>query len=323
MKFILIGDCHSTASSKDEVEKLLIWAYNYAKEYFTDGIILLGDLFDTHQHVNLDVTYSYLKIFRQCNDIEWILIPGNHDHSVHGSRLEHALLPFNVLNNVKIFDAPDNKVQSYKGIDFAPFTRTEEEFLQLCEARQNELLICHQEFKGAEYESGFYAPHGTDLSKVPYKQIISGHIHKIQQIGPCFYLGSPRWLKTSDANQPKMIYLLDNNRITKQFDTRVICKPIYKFEITEQSTLPEINDNARYIIEVTGTATFLDKMNTKYSGTAEVRGILSYKNDIVVKESTGIDMALQNFVLNEYDMQYLSDKEKFWSRLKEELRNEH
>jgi len=320
VKAILIGDCHSTASSKDEVEKLLLWAYDYAKKYECEDIIMVGDLFDTHQHVNLDVTYSYLKIFGQCKDVKWVMIPGNHDHSVHGSRLEHALVPFKVLPNVLILDAPHNLVQNYKGIDFAPFCRTEEEFLQLCQGKQSELLICHQEFKGAEYENGFFAPHGTDLDKVPYTKILSGHIHKPSQVGPCYYVGAPRWLKTSDANQPRFIYLLDGHQLIKQFDTRVVCRPIYKFDIMEGSELPVIEPNARYIIEARGTATFLDKINTKYSGKAEVRGVLEYQKDISIKESVGINKALENFVLNEYKLQYVQDKEWFWDKLKEELR---
>ncbi len=322
MKCIIVGDCHSTASSKSEVEKLLFWTYDLAKKYECPDIVLLGDLFDTHQHVNLEVTYSYLKIFKSCPDVKWVMIPGNHDHSVHGSRLEHALLPFAVLPNVLILDAPDGLVQSYKGVDFAPFCRTEEEFLKLCEGKQNDLLICHQEFQGAEYENGFFAPNGTDVTKVPYTQIISGHIHKQSQVGACFYLGAPRWLKSSDANQARVVALMDDNKIVKQFDTRVVCKAIYKYELVEGAPLPEIQENARYIIEARGTASFLDRMNSKFAGKAEVRGILEYKKDISIKESMGIDKALENFVLNEYQMQFLKDKEKdgFWSQLKEDLR---
>ncbi len=320
MDCIIVGDCHSTASSKGEVEKLLFWAYDLAKQNNVQDIVMLGDLFDTHQHVNLEVTYSYLKIFRNCPDVKWVMIPGNHDHSVHGSRFEHALLPFLVMPNVLILDAPKNLVQSYKGVDFAPFCRTEEEFLKLCAGKQNDLLICHQEFKGAEYETGFFAPNGTDLAKVPYKQIISGHIHKQNQLGACFYLGAPRWLKTSDANQPRVIALMRDNRIVKQFDTRHVCRPIYKYEVIEGQDLPELEQNARYIIEAKGTASFLDRISERFAGKAEVRGTLEYKKDIVIKESVGIDKALENFVLNEYKLQYLDDREEFWQKLKEDLR---
>ncbi len=108
------------------------------------------------------------------------MIPGNHDHSVHGSRLEHALIPFSVLTNVLILDAPNNVVQNYKGIDFAPFCRTEEEFLQLCTGKQSELLICHQEFKGAQM-GAFKSVDGDDWDEsFPY--IISGHIHDYQKL---------------------------------------------------------------------------------------------------------------------------------------------
>lgn len=322
MKSILIGDCHSTASSKEEVEKLLLWAYGLAKQNSCSDIIMLGDLFDTHQHVNLEVTYSYLKIFTQCKDVTWVIIPGNHDHSVHGSRLEHALSPFKILENVLILDAPDNVVQAYKGVDFAPFCRTEEEFLQLCSGKKNELLICHQEFKGAQYENGFYAPHGTDLDKVPYGKIISGHIHRPSQVGTCFYAGSPRWLKSSDANQERFVYLLEGHDIVKKWDCSPVCKKIIKVSISAEHDHVAIasGDNTRYIIEATGTASWLELMNARYGGKAEVRGVVSYQRDIEVKESIGIDQALENFVLNEYEMHYLEDRLEFWERLKGALR---
>ena len=317
--WIVIGDVHSTHHSIAEVERLLDFSATMARKNNAKGCILLGDLFDTHQNVHLSVVYSYFSMFAKHADLEWLMIPGNHDHSVHGSRLEHALLPFKDLPNVKVFDCAQGMVESYDGMDFAPFIRSEEEFLKLCESKKNDLLICHQEFTGAQYEGGFYAPNGTDVRKVPYKQIIAGHVHAEQVVGSCCYVGAPRWFTVADANKPKFINLLKNNRLIKRYSTDAVCMPIYKISLDETSELPELKDNTRYILEVKGKAKFLERINSKYSGKAEIRGIIDSEKGASVKESVGINESLENFILNDYKCKHVENKYLFWEKLKEEL----
>ena len=317
--WMVIGDIHSTHHCIAEAEALLDYAARLARQNEAKGCILLGDLFDNHQNVNLSVVYSYCSVFNKHPDLQWLMIPGNHDHSVHGSRLEHALLPFKDLPNVKVFDADCGMVESYDNMDFAPFIRTEEEFLKLCEHPQNSLLICHQEFTGAQYEGGFFAPNGTDVKKVPYDQIISGHIHTEQQVGACQYIGAPRWFTVADANRPKFIYFLKNKKLVKKYSTEAVCAPIYRMAIDETSELPVLKENARYIFDVKGKAKFLERINNKYAGKAEIRGVVDTEKSVSVRESGGINESLENFILNDYKCKYVENKYLFWEKLKEEL----
>ncbi len=317
--WIVIGDVHSTPHSIVEAEALLNWCADLARLHKAKGCLLLGDLFDTHQNIHLSVMYSYMSIFQKNSDLEWIMIPGNHDHSVHGNRLEHALLPFKAIPNVKVFDCPEGVVESYAGMDFAVFCRTEEEFLAICAGKKNDILICHQEFTGADYGNGFYSPHGTDVKKVPYGTIISGHIHADQWVGNCYYPGAPRWFTVSDANKGKYVNLLKDGKFIKQFSTDAVCTPIYKLQLDATSELPVLKENARYILEVKGTPTFLNKINHKYAGKAEIRGVVDADKSATVKESVGIEESLEKFILQEYKLKYLNDKQAFWLKLQEEL----
>ncbi len=302
-KYLLVGDIHSTSNKLDEVNKLFELIYTTAIRNNIFNIILTGDLFDTHQSVNLVVMHNYARLFKKYDDLYFICYPGNHDIPLHGNRLHHALLPFVKMANVLVLDASEG-LDHYDGIDYVPYC-TEEEFFKLTQNPTSDTLVCHQTFLGAAFETGFYAKDGIDLSRVPYKRVVSGHIHTTQSVGKCFYPGAPRWFKTSDANQDKCIWLWDGADEYKPISTVDVCQSIIKLTLTDKDAEPDLtNPNKRYILEISGTSKFISKMTKKYGGLAEITSNLDSNTDYEVKESVGITQALENFILTQYRPQF-------------------
>lgn len=317
-KYIIMGDPHSTSNKLEEIDKLFDFTVNEAKNQGINNIIILGDLFDTHQIVHLSVMHNYVKLFNKYQDLQWICLVGNHDIPLHGNRLQHALHPFKALSNVKVMDCTTG-LDAFDGIDYVPYC-SEEEFFKLVSNPSSDILICHQTFIGAQYENSFYAKDGLDLSKVPYKQVISGHIHTSQSVGKCFYPGAPRWFKTSDANQDKSIWLWDGLDEFKPISTESVCQSIIKLTLNENDPEPVLTQiNKRYILEITGTSRFINKMTKKYGGLAEIKSSLHNDKNYVVKESSGIDQALNDFILKQYKSQFGIDNQKLLEEIQSRL----
>jgi len=301
--YLIVGDIHATPNNLDEVRSLFTLIEKTCKEHQTKTVILLGDQTDSHQIQNLSIMHMYKELFLQYRDLDFIVLVGNHDRAVNGNKLYHSMFPYKLYSNVCVVD----EFMSMHGFDFISYCRDEQEFLNLTKNRVNDILICHQEFNGCQYENGFFSKNGFDLNKVPYEQIISGHIHKAQKWDKIWYPGAPRWMTRSDANEGKAIYLWDGQK-SKHIATGEFCRPIISLNITEKSELPELGP-AKYILNVTGNRKFIQKIYDKYAGKAEIKTNVVDAKHVKVKESLGINKALEKFVLNDYVPQYGIDKE--------------
>lgn len=314
-KYIFVGDLHSKTSNIEETIHIFEKIVKVAVENNVKEIILLGDLFDTHGIVHLPVTHCYFNLFNKYKNFHFICLVGNHDYITHGNYQEHSLITFKGLNNVTIVDDLTN-IDSF---DLIPHC-SEDKFLEFCNKKKSNTLICHHTFVGAQYENGFYAPDGIDLDKVPYKTVISGHVHLNHQVGKCFYPGTPRWLKESDANQDKGIWLWDGAQDFKFISTDDVCRKIFSVDITEDSNLNiAINNQHRYIFNVHGNNSFLNSIVERFSTNVEIRHFPVNDKKNIVKESDGILNSLKNFVLNHYNPLYDIDKNEFWNIINNRL----
>jgi DNA repair exonuclease SbcCD nuclease subunit len=301
MKYLIVGDTHATPHNLEEIKALFKFINEKAIENNLDTIILLGDLFDTHQIVNLSVLHTYYDIFKKYHKLDFISLVGNHDRSVHGwNRKEHALLPYKDIDNVMIVD----DFYDEGNFNLISYCRTEEEFLKFCKKKTSDTLICHQTFDGARYENGFYAKDGFDLKKVPYKNIISGHIHMEHKFDNVFYTGAPRWINRSDANVEKKIWIWDGKQDFQAIETNSVCQPIYSLDLDESSEAPTLKSGAKYILNITGNKKYIHKMYDKYLGKAEIKTNLIDSKNVSVKESMGINKALEKFINEQYISQY-------------------
>jgi len=322
-KIILVGDLHSKNSNLEETKKLFEFIDVQAKSYGIKDIFLLGDLFDTHGIVHLPVTYCYYELFNKYSNLNFYCLVGNHDYVVHGSQSKHALVAFYNLPNVVVIDSVDDEPFTYQceGIQFdcIPHT-TDEYFYELCKKKKSDVLLCHHTFIGAQYENNFFAPNGIDLSQVLYSKIVSGHIHKQQSVGKVYYPGTPRWLKESDANEEKGIWLWDGLEQYQFIATDTVCQKIHNLYIDESTNLNiDINENHRYILNVKGDFNFVEKVSGQFKNLAEIRQVPVEHKKVLVKESEGILNSLQDFVKYKYKTIYGVDNEELWNVINSRL----
>jgi DNA repair exonuclease SbcCD nuclease subunit len=278
VRILYVGDPHVKVNNIKESQDLIDFIYKTAIMEKVDKIVFLGDLFHTHAVMRMEVINFWLRSFTilcsSTNPFEVIALVGNHDkcgniennymHSLqsfqfHGSRLI-------VIENPEIVD----------GIGFMPYMRDHNKLIEAAKRMPKRCLVAHQTFTGATYENGFYAEDGIDPDLLPQEQIISGHIHKSQQVGKCFYPGTPKWDTISDANEDKGIWIIEHSSEgsieSKRFiSTKDIVTPIYKYVIKEGDAESELTPNARNHLELHGKTAWITQMKKKYKGKASIK----------------------------------------------------
>jgi DNA repair exonuclease SbcCD nuclease subunit len=264
---IRVGDPHAQVSDLDEMARLIGFVRSKAKEAGAEKIEFYGDLFHTHNVVRLEVQDFWDKALRAlAKEFRVVVLVGNHDQPGDGQREW-------TLNALKFLDGvPNLTVVTSYAMDMDTFyiahTSNEEKFKEAV-ARGLSLgatrLACHQTFQGAHYENGMYAPDGFDPSIVSgFKEVISGHIHKSQRFANIFYLGTPRWLTLSDANEPKGIY------VGPEFvSTESVCEPIRLITLTEGSDTP-IPVGKRVFVELVGHSKWISAKAKELKGSVRV-----------------------------------------------------
>ncbi len=271
-KVLRVGDPHVQISNLKDSEKLIDFVIKTALDRQIMNIEFLGDLFHTHAVLRVEVIDFWQKSFNKIlqKNLNCTVLVGNHDQP--GSREKeqemNALNIFNVHDNFTII----NKPIEILGTAYIPYMSDGQAFIdaaqKLYDQGATELLIAHQTFTGAQYENGFFSEEGIDPALIPQKQIVSGHIHKSQQVGKCFYPGTPKWDTMADANESKGIWIFTHNDsggyMDKEFvSTSEIVTPIVCYDIKEGEDLPEINPFARNYVTLEGKTAWINKIKSK------------------------------------------------------------
>lgn len=275
IKVLRVGDPHVQISNLKDSEKLIDFIINTAITRKVMNVEFLGDLFHTHAVLRIEVIDFWQRSFRKiiASNLNCTVLVGNHDQP--GSKEKEQ-----EMNALNIFDVHDNftivnKPSEILGTAYIPYMSDRQSFIdaakQLYDQGATELLVAHQTFTGAQYENGFFSEEGIDPALIPQKQIISGHIHKSQQVGKCFYPGTPKWDTMADANEPKGIWIFTHadsgEYIEKEFiSTSEIVTPIVCYDIKEGDDLPEINTSARNYITLEGKTAWINKIKPKLKG---------------------------------------------------------
>ncbi len=204
MRYLCVGDPHLKISTMEVAKKFLDFLQLTEASEKPDGVIVMGDLFDTHSVMRVEILNLWINYLKQAKTPH-ILIKGNHDETAPGSNI-HALVALEAYATV--IDEP----QVWNGLGFIQYLHTEGEFKMAVDsiADQTDVLFCHQTFQGAQYENGFYDPNGfaTDCLK-GFQMVISGHIHKFQTLENIVYVGSPYAANFGDAGQDKYVFIYD------------------------------------------------------------------------------------------------------------------
>ena len=316
MRILRIGDPHIKPSNIEEADRLMAFAKEIIIGSRTGGGVpitrleILGDLFHTHAIIRvevLDFWNKWLQIFSSV--VETIVLVGNHDQTGDYNNGTHALRSLKNLMvnnpNLRIVD-----IATVVGVyGYLPYIHDKQLFLNNAKYLADQgakILVCHATFDGSTFENGFYAPEGIDPNLVPFKKIISGHIHREQVIagGKVDYPGTPKWDSASDANEKKGIWLYehddDGNVINRDMiptDGRGGCIPIVSFTWVEGEPAPVIPEDAKAAVELIGSSEWVTKNKAGLKGKVSIKSKITDKKK---SESRKVGTSFESFLASTF-----------------------
>lgn len=302
IKTLYVGDAHVKVSNLKESEDLMNFILETVKKEGVQKLVFLGDQFDHHAILRSEVLafwYKWFQVFPK--HVRTITLVGNHDLANFESDI-HSMISLKSLEDVnfKIVDYPyiENNVL------YVPYIHKNEEFIKTVNLfkDQAKALVCHADFDGAQYENGMYAPNGIKQEEVLFDQIIVGHVHSRSKFGKVIYPGTARWLKSSDANHEKGLWLVDHNEdgsiaFERFIDTSHVCEPILSFSWKEGEEAPVYPDKARVSIELIGSSVWIAKKKATLKGKVSVSSKITDRANKVSRKSGN---SLEHFMSDVY-----------------------
>jgi DNA repair exonuclease SbcCD nuclease subunit len=338
MKALVIGDPHFKHNSDvSESEEYVTKIVAIAREHNPTFIVVLGDILNTHEIVRVQPHNLAEKFIEGLSEIAhtYVLI-GNHDYINNSQFLttNHIFGPFKKWNNVTIVDTTTGVYIEEKYFVFVPYVpvgRFQEALDTLVKDGETwELADCifaHQEFKGCKprnKDNTFKSKVG-DVWDEDYPLVISGHIHKAQNVGKNIkypgnslqhsYLENPNkhvliveWREDTDSigdeiSEPKFTKISTGMKKKKSIDMNVT-------EIKEKgSECFEDNESFNLQINLIGTTAEFNNFKTSelYTELTSQGTVFSYEiaatkqpknNDVVLSGSNRSDVSYDKVFQN-------------------------
>jgi predicted phosphodiesterase len=310
---LVVGDVHATPDELEDCSKLMELVVDTAQKEKADIVTLTGDIYNTHDVVNLRTISFWTNWFSilKKQGLPVLVVRGNHDQVSPSEPYPHALLSHpDVMysNNATSSFIPE--VGSH--VLSLPYFYDGAEFLANAQEAKTRFpsahtLFCHQTFQGATYENGFFAKDAVNISEVPFDTVISGHIHSPQNVGKAIYVGAPRWRTRSDVNIDRHIYLYEHTPTKttelKRISTGKACRRLWALE--DKPVAPAVPSQSydrtkdKLWIDVYGPdaeKVRAREVELKAQFGAITRGFPDRHQTAWVAESDGIDVAFQKYV---------------------------
>lgn len=278
-KLLFVGDPHVVPGELDDCRALIELVASKAREHDAT-VVLLGDQHHTHSVLRLEVMDFWrwalprLVGNRVGSNPAVIMLRGNHDCNPDPAVPGSALDAYRDISGLLVVDDFPRELD---GVLFVPWCKEEDTFFSMVgSGRDTHTVVCHQTFDGSLLENGFPARDGFDLSKVPQKLVISGHIHTPQIIGKCVYVGAPRWRTRSDANVDRHIVLAENDgkelKLLEKIPTGEVCRRIWHWVDEHRNPMNDQTMDLKdiYHVDVVGPSDWIKERVGRYPG-AKVR----------------------------------------------------
>lgn len=318
MKFVHIADMHLDTSFTQlnnshlgtlrrlEQRKILKKVIDYIKNNNVKYLFIAGDLYE-HKYIR-ESTIEYINnLFKEINDTEIFIAPGNHDPYLKNSFYSK----YNWNENVHIFGPNITKIEyddiNIYGYGFNDFyyTNSEIEKFELEDKNKVNILITHATLNGSNnIERQYNAISKSILEKIGFDYVALGHIHKnnYNEEKNIIYPGSTISMGFDELGAHGMIVGdISKNELDLQFvpldesEFKIINVDITEMissdELIENINNLQIDENDYYEIYLMGKRKFeIDKYDLKKMIT----------NQRIIK--------LKNLTKRDYDIQKIVDE---------------
>jgi DNA repair exonuclease SbcCD nuclease subunit len=226
-KIYLISDIHLgvRSNSLEWLQNQLDFFYKiyipYLKRTKEEGdiIFFLGDIWDNRQLLDINVMNKGIDIILELSQIMPIhMLTGNHDlYKKHDTEV-NSLAAFRFIPNVKIYKKPVVVTNGETKILVLPWIGNPEKEEMYGKANPCDFIFAHADIMGLKYDNGKQIVKGAKLRGIKgVKKVISGHVHKRQELKDSLYVGSPYSTKRSDIGDKKGHYIFYPNENRMEF----------------------------------------------------------------------------------------------------------
>lgn len=307
MRFLRVGDPHVKPNNIKESERLFQFILDKCVELNIDVLEILGDLFDTHRIVHLEVLEfwtKWLAIFAQQSFKVRVLV-GNHDVTGDYSNKFSALHPFLSLENANFKIIHEPFVDGVYG--YLPYIHGNAQFIEEANKLASQgvtVLVSHPNYDGGVYDNGhpISGAVNTDLLMDSFLHLIGGHIHTELEFKRVWYTGNPRWMTKSCANKAKGIWFSEHapngQRLTKEFiSTESVCTKIVSLQWNEGENCPEIPEGCKVDIELVGASDWVTAQKLALKGKVSLSSKLT---DVKKSKTRKAGKSLFEFISEHY-----------------------
>ncbi len=307
--FVVVGDVHAVPEELGDCNALLKLVHQTVQDFGARTTIWMGDQYNNHDAVSVRCIEFWRRAFSTVNSIA---IRGNHDQTAPTVPFPHAMLAHPNIRVADISCIMDIGVR----VAMMPYFHDPVEFVERAKdlRHQNpgvETLFCHQTFAGGQFDNGTPIYDAVNPDDVPFTTIISGHIHRPQEVGgKVIYVGAPRWRTLSDADSERYIYVYE--QVSEgtapveiaRIPTGPVCRRIWAFQDSptapaDLSGIPKKREHLadRISVDVYGPPDYVIDRQAHFRAAygALTRGFPIRESRTTVRESEGVDVAFKKF----------------------------
>ncbi|SHN62140.1 metallophosphoesterase family protein [Fervidobacterium gondwanense] len=279
MKIVHTSDLHLTDDEKyqhrwDALKEIV----EVFKKEQADILVIAGDLFDSVT----DANKTYEKLRKILDEIQVIILPGNHDNEFYNIEGKHLGSNVTVITSIDAYLDFDNV--RVLGLPYEEGLNTTEKVYEklryassLKKTDKLNILLFHGELLSTSYttaddfyEKGRYMPVELEtLNSLGFSYILAGHFHTRYDVrnmenGYFIYPGSPVSISQKEKGKrkinivklgetPKPVELNSFHYIEKEVRLSIDDDPIERIDTTVQQTFQE-SQNSKFLLllKVTG-----------------------------------------------------------------------
>lgn len=211
-------------------------------------VAILGDVNDTKQFASVDAFSEFKKVLEQFPDIEFYIIPGNHDMTMinkedtEEDKLRTAIDLLKGPKNIITIDKPtiiDN-------MTFVPYTYID----KIDQLETTDILLSHLGLSDAVLSNGRSIRNRFSSGNFNrWKLTLLGHYHRPQKINNIYYIGSLIPLRRSEFAEDKRYICLDSETLEIESVNTEGYRKYYEFVIDESENVEDKIDMANKLRE--------------------------------------------------------------------------